>query len=126
MNKLLVVLGLVLTLGCASQIPAKAGGADYFKELAAKGYRWVTVNGPYACATKQKLRNVVSINDSISAWNLLMNDLHRPYDVAEASDHIVISRTKINELCDPICIEIDVNTTPSLFIKKECIRAKIG
>jgi hypothetical protein len=59
-NKLLVVLGLVLTLGCASQIPAKAGGAHYFKELAAEGYRWVTVNGPYACATEQELRDVVS------------------------------------------------------------------
>jgi hypothetical protein len=30
------------------------------KDLVAKGYRWVTVNGPYACATEQDLRKITS------------------------------------------------------------------
>ncbi len=36
------------------------------KDLAANGYRWVTVDGPYACATKQGVRQITSArNDSI-------------------------------------------------------------
>jgi hypothetical protein len=30
------------------------------KDLAAKGYRWVTVDGPYACASEQEVRNIAS------------------------------------------------------------------
>ena len=34
--------------------------ADQYEDLAAKGYRWVTVNGPYACATEQEVREITS------------------------------------------------------------------
>jgi hypothetical protein len=37
-----------------------AANADDFQDLAAKGYRWVTVNGPYACATEQEVRQITS------------------------------------------------------------------
>ena len=30
------------------------------KDLAAKGYRWVTVDGPYACASEQEVRKITS------------------------------------------------------------------
>ena len=30
------------------------------KDLAANGYRWVTVDGPYACATEQEVRRIKS------------------------------------------------------------------
>ena len=30
------------------------------KDLVAKGYRWVTVDGPYACATEQEVRKITS------------------------------------------------------------------
>jgi hypothetical protein len=30
------------------------------KNLVAKGYRWVAVNGPYACATEQDVRQITS------------------------------------------------------------------
>jgi hypothetical protein len=34
--------------------------ADHYKDLAAQGYRWVTVNGPYACQTEQDLQRIVA------------------------------------------------------------------
>jgi hypothetical protein len=34
-----------------------AFAVDY-KDLAAKGYRWVTVNGPYACTTEQAVQRI--------------------------------------------------------------------
>jgi hypothetical protein len=30
------------------------------KDLAANGYRWVTVDGPYACATEQEVQQITS------------------------------------------------------------------
>ena len=37
-----------------------AAWAEDFKALAAQGYRWVTVNGPFACATEQDVRQITS------------------------------------------------------------------
>jgi hypothetical protein len=33
--------------------------ADNYSDLAAQGYRWVTVNGPYACGTEQDVPRLV-------------------------------------------------------------------
>jgi hypothetical protein len=32
--------------------------ADPYKDLAAQGYRWVIVDGPYACPSKDDLREI--------------------------------------------------------------------
>ena len=34
--------------------------ADPYKELAAQGYRWVSVDGPYACRSKDDLRKITA------------------------------------------------------------------
>jgi hypothetical protein len=47
--KIAMLLASVIGLGLAS-----SAWADAYKDLAAKGYRWVTVNGPYACATETR------------------------------------------------------------------------
>ena len=33
--------------------------AEHYSDLAAQGYRWVTVNGPYACGTNQDVQRIV-------------------------------------------------------------------
>jgi len=43
------------------------------KDLVAKGYRWVTVNGPYACATEQEVRQITSDRTDLT-------ELHRVED----------------------------------------------
>jgi len=35
-------------------------GGDNYSALAAKGYRWVTINGPYACNTEQGAERIVA------------------------------------------------------------------
>ena len=47
---------LVLTLFGLSM--TRSACAQDLQDLAAKGYRWVTVNGPYACPTEQEVRQV--------------------------------------------------------------------
>jgi hypothetical protein len=34
--------------------------ADDYEGLAGKGYRWVTVNGPYACTTEQEVQRITN------------------------------------------------------------------
>ena len=34
--------------------------ADTYKELAAQGYRWVSIDGPYACRSKDDLRKITN------------------------------------------------------------------
>jgi hypothetical protein len=41
---------------CAVGLSCTAFAADY-KELAAEGYRWITVDGPYACTTEQEVQS---------------------------------------------------------------------
>jgi hypothetical protein len=43
----------------ALELTGTAFAADY-KKLAAEGYRWVTVNGPYACTTEQEVQRISS------------------------------------------------------------------
>jgi len=50
-----VLVFSIIALGLTS-----AAWAEDFKALAAKGYRWVTVNGPFACATEQEVRQITS------------------------------------------------------------------
>jgi hypothetical protein len=41
------------------------------KELAAKGYRWVTANGPYGCANERALRQITSGSTDLTELNML-------------------------------------------------------
>ena len=47
---------LALTLFGLGMI--RSACAEDPQDLAAKGYRWVTVNGPYACPSEQEVRHV--------------------------------------------------------------------
>jgi hypothetical protein len=35
-------------------------GSDNYGDLVAKGYRWAKIDGPYACPTKEDLREITS------------------------------------------------------------------
>jgi hypothetical protein len=41
------------------------------KELAAKGYRWVTVNGPYACSTEAGVRRITSHQTDLTELHMI-------------------------------------------------------
>jgi hypothetical protein len=51
--KLLTILLAIVAVGMESTASAR----DY-KDLAAQGYRWVSLDGPYACPTKEDLRRI--------------------------------------------------------------------
>ena len=62
--RLLVASAIGLSLTCttwANDLPSMGYlPAISVTDLVAKGYRWVTVNGPYACVTEQDLRQITS------------------------------------------------------------------
>ena len=41
------------------------------KDLVAKGYRWVTVDGPYACAKEQEVRQISSMRTDTMELSLV-------------------------------------------------------
>ena len=43
------------------------------KDLVAKGYRWVTVNGPYACLTEQDVRQITSDHTDLRELHMVEN-----------------------------------------------------
>ena len=43
----------------AALLSTSRGFAAPYDDLAAKGYRWVTINGPYACPSKDDLRQII-------------------------------------------------------------------
>ena len=50
----------IATLSVAAAIGLKSGAlATPYDELGAKGYRWVTTDGPYACPSKDDLRQII-------------------------------------------------------------------
>ena len=61
-----ISLGLVCTVD-----------ADQYSDLAAQGYRWVVVNGPYACTTEQDVRQITA--DHSDAIELHMVEAVRCY-----------------------------------------------
>ena len=60
---------LVLTLFGLGM--TRTASAEDPQDLAAKGYRWVTVNGPYACPTEQEVRQVTG--DPTDLHQITMN-----------------------------------------------------
>ena len=53
MKLLTILLAPIVAVGMASTALAR----DY-KDLVAEGYRWVSLDGPYACPTKEDLRRI--------------------------------------------------------------------
>jgi hypothetical protein len=41
------------------------------KDLVAKGYRWVTVHGPYACAKEQEVRQITRSRNDLTELRLV-------------------------------------------------------
>src|ERR1700726_2035942 len=54
----LMKIATILSVASAPVVLTSAGLASSYDELAAKGYRWVTVDGPYGCPSKDDLRQI--------------------------------------------------------------------
>jgi hypothetical protein len=48
----------IIVLAAAAVGLGSTASADPYKDLAAQGYRWVTVDGPYACPLKDDLQEI--------------------------------------------------------------------
>jgi hypothetical protein len=74
---LLVVSVICLSLTCttwANDLPSLGYSPGIpIKDLVAKGYRWVTVNGPYACVTEQEVRQITSDHTDLRELHMVEN-----------------------------------------------------
>jgi hypothetical protein len=76
-NQMLVISVIGLSLTCttwANDLPSLGYSPRIsVEDLVAKGYRWVTVNGPYACATEQDLRRITSDRTDLRELHMVEN-----------------------------------------------------
>jgi hypothetical protein len=74
---LLVVSIIGLTVTCttwANDLPSLGYSPGIpVKDLVAKGYRWVTVNGPYACITEEDVRQITSDHTDFRELHMVEN-----------------------------------------------------
>jgi len=74
---LLVVSVIGLSVTCttwANDLPSLGYSPGLpVKDLVAKGYRWVTVNGPYACVTEQEVRQITSDHTDLRELHMVAN-----------------------------------------------------
>jgi hypothetical protein len=54
----LMKITTILSVAYAVVVLTSVGLASSYDELAAKGFRWVTVDGPYGCPSKDDLRQI--------------------------------------------------------------------
>jgi hypothetical protein len=64
----------MLVLCAASLSLAGPASADNYDILAAKGYRWVTIHGPYASTTEQGVQRITDHRDGPTESQILEDD----------------------------------------------------
>jgi hypothetical protein len=57
-ERILMKIAIILSVASAAVVLTSVGLASSYDELAAKGFRWVTVDGPYGCPSKDDLRQI--------------------------------------------------------------------
>jgi len=67
--KLLISFMTAVSLGLACTVL----GDDNYSALAAQGYRWVTVNGPYACNTEQDVERITAHHTDATELEVVQN-----------------------------------------------------
>ena len=67
--KLLISFMTAVSLGLTCTVL----GDDNYTALAAQGYRWVTVNGPYACKTEQDVERIAAHHTDATELQVVQN-----------------------------------------------------
>ena len=67
--KLLISFITAVSLGLTGTVL----GGDNYSALAAQGYRWVTINGPYACNTEQGVERIVARHTDVAELQVVEN-----------------------------------------------------
>jgi hypothetical protein len=66
MKLLTILLAPIVAAGIASTALAR----DY-KDIVAKGYRWVAIDGPYMCPTEEDLRDITKAPSDINKLHMV-------------------------------------------------------
>lgn len=64
-------MAIFITAVCLMRIPTAL--ADNYSLLAAQGYRWVIVNGPYACNSEDEVQGIVNHDSDAAELHVVQN-----------------------------------------------------
>jgi hypothetical protein len=61
----------IFVITAASLALTCRGFVDKYSDLAAQGYRWVTVDGPYACTAEQDVQRIAGHRDDVTELHMV-------------------------------------------------------
>lgn len=101
LNKKAMKVPILSAVAAAAMTLTSTASADKYDELAAKGYRWATADGPYACVAKEDVRRMA--NNPGDAVELQMIEQVKAYyltpgtivQVTEEDSHTGTSRIRL-------------------------------
>jgi hypothetical protein len=96
-------------LSVAAALGLKSGAlAAPYDELAAKGYRWVTTDGPYACPSKDDLRQIIkhradeTVIERLRAYYLIEGVIEQVVQEDAATGCPRFIPPKLDLMCGPL------------------------
>src|SRR5260370_6116194 len=72
-------ISTILSIATAAAALISTGLSANYDDLVERGYRWATIDGPYACPTKDDLQHITSSRDRTGQTELDMGEQLRAY-----------------------------------------------
>ena len=118
----------ILSVAAVAVLVTSAGLAANYDDLVAQGYRWVTVDGPYACPSKDDLRTLtkhptdeaeLQMIEQLRAYYLIEGALLQVVVEDAASGMSQIHATEINPIFGP-----SLDFSPGIPLRTHTDRSK--
>jgi hypothetical protein len=125
LKKYLMKITTILSVACAAVELTSVGLAASYDELAAKGYRWVTVDGPYGCPSQDDLRQIAE--NRTDAIELRMVEQVRAYYLIRGGIVRLVQRDAASGMSQIHSAEIGTDLwTFTIFLSKRPIKNTYG
>jgi hypothetical protein len=116
---------IILSMAAAAVLLPSAGQAASYDHLAANGYRWVIVDGPYACPSKDDLRRITKQHTDEAELHMI--EQLRAYYLIEGAIVRVIQEDATSGMSQIHTAEINSDVwTLSKFLSRRPIKNTYG
>ena len=121
----LMKIATIISVASAAVVLTSVGLASSYDELAAKGFRWVTVDGPYGCPSKDDLRQITK--NRTDEIELRMVEQLRAYYLIPGGLVRLVQQDAASGMAQIHSAEIVTDLWPlSIFLSKRPIKDTYG
>ena len=118
-------LRTIIGIGAAAIWLASTALADKYDELVTKGYRWVTTDGPFACASKEDVNRIIKNQNDENTLHMVQQG--GVYFLIRGAIVQVVQEDKASGMSQVHWDGITMNLwTPSRFLSKRPVLNILG